>query len=753
MAKKPSPRKPGELPTKKEILDYVRGAKSKIGKREIARAFAVKGGDRRGLDELLRELVAERALAGDRRRLKEKGHLPPVAAIEITGRDSEGDLVGRPAQWDEAEEGRAPTVLVVAGRGGGRGEAALGIGDRVLARITRRDRDAGDEGAPYAYEAHPLKKLERERRRLLGIFRPKAGGGGVITPVDRKELKEWRVAPGAAGEAKSGDLVRFDIVAAHRHRTPEAKVAETLGNPEDQRKISLIAVHAHGIPDEFPARVLADAASLAPPTPEGREDLTRIPLLTIDPRDARDHDDAVYAEPDTSPRNPGGHIVTVAIADVAHYVRSGSAIDREAERRGNSVYFPDRVVPMLPERISNDLCSLREGEVRPCLAVRMVFDAQGEKRSHKFMRALMRSAAKLSYQEAQSAFDGKPSEKAAPLVEKALMPLLAAYRALAKARERRGPLDLDLPERKIELDAEGRIARVHVPERLEAHRLIEEMMIQANVAAAETLESRKAPVVYRVHEPPAKEKVIALRDFLASLDMTLHPSAGLKASHFGGILDKAKTHPSGELINEVILRTQSQAVYGHQNGGHFGLSLARYAHFTSPIRRYADLLVHRALITALDLGEGGLGDETEHLPRLCEAISSAERRAMAAERETTDRLIALYLADRVGAEFDGRVSGVTRSGLFVRLKDSGADGFIPAATLGDDYFRHDEEIHALVGDRTGRGWQLGDTVTVRLVEAVPLAGALRFEMVTRPDVVARGPRQRGGRGHLRRRRR
>jgi ribonuclease R len=424
-------------------------------------------------------------------------------------------------------------------------------------------------------------------------------------------------------------------------------------------------------------------------------------------------------------------VLVVAIADVAHYVRGGTKLDREAQIRGNSVYFPDRVVPMLPERISNDLCSLREGEDRPCLAVRMVMDSRGNKIGHTFLRAMMRSAAKLSYQEAQAAIDGEPSEKCRPLMEPVLRPLWAAYAALAQARDARQPLDLDLPERKILLDEQGRVARVVVPERLAAHRLIEEFMIQANVAAAEALEGKRAPVVYRIHDQPSKEKLRSLREFLDSLEMKLAPQATLKPEHFNRILERAKTMAVADLINEVVLRSQSQAEYNVDNIGHFGLNLRRYAHFTSPIRRYADLLAHRALIRALRLGAGGLEDfEVPRLADISKAISEAERRAMAAERETADRLIAAHLADRIGATFSGRVAGVTRSGLFVRLTDTGADGFVPVSSLTGDFYHHIEALHALVGKRTGETFSLGDTVEVRLVEAIPSAGALRFEMLS-----------------------
>ncbi len=421
----------------------------------------------------------------------------------------------------------------------------------------------------------------------------------------------------------------------------------------------------------------------------------------------------------------------VAIADVAHFVRPDTKLDREAQLRGNSVYFPDRVVPMLPERISNNLCSLREGENRACLVVRMIFDKDGNKRSHAFMRAMMRSAAKLSYQEAQAAIDGQPSDKAGPLLERVLKPLWAAYAAVAAARDKRQPLDLDLPERKILLDEKGRVAKVVTPERLAAHRLIEEFMIQANVAAAETLEQKHTPVVYRIHDQPSKEKLSNLRDFLDTLGMKLPQASTLKPGHFNGILARAKTLPVADLVNEVVLRSQSQAEYNIDNIGHFGLNLRRYAHFTSPIRRYADLIVHRALVKALRLGEGGLEErEIGRLREVAQQISDAERRAMAAERETVDRLIAAHLADRIGATFTGRIAGVTRSGLFVKLKDTGADGFVPVSSLHNDFYNHIEGQHALVGKRTGETFRLGDTVEVRLVEAIPSAGALRFEMLS-----------------------
>jgi ribonuclease R len=494
----------------------------------------------------------------------------------------------------------------------------------------------------------------------------------------------------------------------------------------------MIAIYANDIPHIFPDEVLAEAAAAEAARLDGRrEDWRDLDLVTIDPADAKDHDDAVHAAPDPDPGNPGGHIVTVAIADVALYVRPGTALDQEALKRGNSVYFPDRVIPMLPERISNDLCSLKEAVDRPALAVRMVFDAEGHKRRHGFHRIMMRSRARLSYQQAQAAVDGRPDEATTPILDTVLKPLWDAYAALSRGREAREPLDLDLPERKILLKADGTVDRVLTPDRLDSHRLIEEFMIQANVAAAETLESKRSPLVYRVHDQPSLAKLESLRQFLGTLDLKLAKQGNIRPGMFNAILARVSDTQSAHLVNEVVLRSQSQAEYSPVNIGHFGLNLRRYAHFTSPIRRYADLIVHRALVRALGLGDDGLPDGIEdRLDRIAADISAAERRAMVAERETIDRLIAGWLADQIGATFQGRIGGVTKSGLFVRLADSGADGFVPISTLGDDYFSLDEARHALVGSRSGETFQLGDPIEVKLVEAAPVAGALRFEVVS-----------------------
>jgi len=718
----PKSSKVGKLPSKQDILDFLQGANEQAGKREIARAFSIKGGDRIALKELLRDMADDGLIAGSRRKLLRPDLLPPIAVVEIVERDSYGEFIARPASWSE-EHGPAPRILIAESKQD-KGPAS-GIGDRVLARITALGADAD-----YPYKARPIKRLPCATRSHLGIFRA-LPDGGVIDPIDRKQLKEWRVVRGATNDAENGELVRFELVAPARFGAASARIMDRLGNPQDQRATSLIAIHAHGISDTFPEAVLLEADEAKEPNLKRREDLRHLPFVTIDPPDARDRDDAVWAEADPDPENGGGWVVMVAIADVASYVRPASALDKEARARGNSVYFPDRVVPMLPERISNNLCALQAAQARPCLAVRMVFDKDGRKRSHRFLRGLMRSVAALAYEQAQAAIDGRPDDVTGPLLDTAIRPLWGAYGSLTRARADRGPLDLDLPERKIQFDAAGRPRGVIIPPRLDAHRLIEEFMIAANVAAAEELEAKRTPVIYRVHDQPSTEKLAALSGFLGMLGLKLPKTGQLKPAHFNRILAETRASPAAELVGEMILRSQAQAEYSADNLGHFGLNLRRYAHFTSPIRRYADLIVHRALIRALGLGNDGLTDaEIPLLERIAEAISNTERRAMAAERETADRLIAAYLADRIGACFAARVSGLTRTGLFVRLNETGADGFVPASSIGHEYFYHDEKRQALIGEETGAAFRLGDPVEVRLVEAIPSAGAVRFELLS-----------------------
>jgi ribonuclease R len=690
-------------------------------KRDLARALGVKGPQRQALKDILATLKDEGAIEqGKRRSFAPAGALPEVAVLEIFGEDPDGEPLGRPLDWRRDEP--APSVLILPGRDDA--TTPPGRGDRVLARIAR------SKDGPVPYEARIIKRLGASAHRALGVIRRERGALARVEPIDRKTRHAFVVDERDLAGAKDGELVLVEPTARHGAAGPRARVVERLGSMDEPKAVSLIAIHAHGIPTEFPRDAIEEAERAAPVALGARTDLRTVPLVTIDPEDARDHDDAVWAGPDKDPNNRGGQIVIVAIADVAHYVTPGSALDREAWNRGNSVYFPDRVVPMLPEALSADLCSLRESEERACLAVRMVFDANGRKRRHEFLRGLMRSAMRLTYAQAQAAFDGKPDAKTARIQASVMEPLWAAYRTLVKARDERSPLDLDLPERRIVIGSDGKIQSIDFRERLESMRLIEEFMIMANVAAAETLEKARVPLIYRVHEEPSQEKLLAFADYLRTIDIPFAKGQVMKPGIFNRILARAKGTVHEQVINEVTLRTQAQAVYAPDNLGHFGLNLSHYAHFTSPIRRYADLVVHRALIRAGHFGQDGLTErESAKLSETAEHISMTERRAMAAERDSVDRYVAAYMEDRVGAVFDGRVTGVTRFGLFVRLKETGADGLLPIRSLGLEFFRHDEKRHALVGERSGTAYRLGDILKVRLAEAAPLTGGLRFDLV------------------------
>ncbi len=649
--------------------------------------------------------------------------------VDVVERDADGDLYVRLVKATET----SPAIRLAPGSGEVPA-GAPGLGDRLLVRFETIE--TGET------EARLIKRLGQSAHRILGVVR-KARREIRIEPVDRRSKESLLLTEAEGGALSDGDLVLAQVggSADRPHGPRRGKVLEVVGREDDPRAASLVAIHTHGLPTGFSDAVEADAQAAEAPTLKARTDLRHLPLVTIDPADARDHDDAVFAEPDNDPANPGGWIAWVAIADVAAYVRPGSALDSEAREKGNSVYFPDRVEPMLPERLSAGLCSLREGEARACIAARMVFDANGRKRSHRFERGLMRSAAKLSYEQAQAAIDGYPDEATGPILEPVLKPLWAAYAVLKKGRDRRSPLDIESVERRILLGADGAVAAITPRQALEAHKLIEEFMIQANVSAAETLEQRRTPLIYRVHDAPSPEKLQALADFLATLGIPWNKGEPARTERFNQLLDQTRGGPHGEIVNEVVLRTQMQAIYSTDNIGHFGLNLDRYAHFTSPIRRYADLIVHRGLIRALGFGDDGLGDDdVARLSDTAEHITLAERRAMAAERDAIDRYVAAFLEDKVGATFEGRITGVTRFGLFVRLLETGADGLIPVSTLGDEYFIHDDHLHALVGERTGARWRLGRMVSVRLKEATPITGGLLLEMLSEPEPPETGAR-------------
>ncbi|CAA6605338.1 Ribonuclease R [Rhodospirillaceae bacterium LM-1] len=713
------PKHPAPFPTKQQLLDFIRETPGEVGKREIARAFHIGPADKQALKVLMREMVDDGMLErGRKRRVARPGALSDTVIVEVTGTDTDGELIAKPIAWEQ--EGRPPRILLAPERRGQGG--AIGVGDRVLAKL-RRIND-------HLYEARPIRRLAAEPSRVLGVFEPGVGGDGRLLSVEKRDRAEYMIGREDAVGLQKGELVLAELLPGRHYGMRLVKPVERLGDMKQPRAVSLIAIHARGIPAVFPESTLKQAEDCKA-TPLGeREDLRQIPLVTIDGEDARDFDDAVFAEPDTDPKNPGGWRLLVAIADVAWYVRTGDALDSEARKRGNSVYFPDRVVPMLPEALSNGWCSLKPDEDRGTMAVRITIDADGNILRHAFTRGLMRSAARLTYEQVEAAHKGNPGDAIKPLMARSIEPLFGAFACLMKARERRGVLDLNVTERKVLLDNEGRVTGIVPRQQLDSHRLIEEFMIAANVAVAETLEKMHLPCMYRVHAEPAQDKLESLREFLSSMSLNLAKGQHLTPAHFNQILAKVKGTPNEELVNQVVLRSQAQAIYAPENVGHFGLNLRRYAHFTSPIRRYADLLVHRALIKGLKAGGGALQpDEMENFAATAEHISGTERRAAAAERDAIDRYTALFLSDRVGALFEGRIGGVTRFGLFVTLADTGADGLVMASSLPGDYYVHDERSHSLIGRRTRKAYRLGDPVTVRLMEAVPVTGGLRFEIV------------------------
>jgi ribonuclease R len=715
-------RKPARpLPTREQLLAFIQENPNAVSRREIVRAFGVAPGDRRELTAMIRELTEEGAIArGGKRRFggAALSALPEVAVIEFTGIDEDGEALARPVEW--RAEVPPPVIRVVSDD-----RRAPATGDRALARL-RRTSDG-------SYEARVIRRLPARPREVLGVYRR-----GKVEPTDRRIKAEYSIYDSDALGAQEGDLVLVEPFEGMNR----ARIRHRFGPADAPGAVSLIAIHENNIPHSFARAVIADAEAARPAPMDGREDLRDIPLVTIDDEDARDFDDAVWAEPDDDPKNPGGFHLMVAIADVAWYVRPGAALDREAQSRGNSVYFPDRVVPMLPEQLSNDLCSLRPHEDRPVLAVHMWIDAQGKKLRHRFLRGMMRSAARLTYRQTQMTEDREQMSDRPPSdICHLISALFGAYAALRRARQIRGTLDLDLPERRIVMDDKGRISRIFPRPRYDSHRLIEEFMILANVAAAEALEQRRTPVMYRVHDEPSPEKLEALRGFLAGLGYKIAKGQVMRASAFDRILARAAETPHARVVNEMVLRSQAQATYEPDNIGHFGLALRRYCHFTSPIRRYADLLVHRALITAFSLGEGGLSgaEDAARFAELARHVSMTERRAAKAERDTADRLVAAFLADRVGALFEGRIQGVTRFGLFVHLDETGADGLLPISSLGAERFRLDEARHTLAGERSRTRYALGDDITVRLVEANPLTGGLVFALGEAPAPAPRRP--------------
>jgi len=741
------PKLPQGMPSAQQVLDFIQSSDIPAGKREIAKAFGLKGQEKIKLKALLKDMAEEGLIDGSKSAFHRMGGVPKVTTLKIVAIE-DGDLIAEPDNWDPEAPGKPPRLIVREPKmrpnaKSAKRPPALKRGDRILART--EETDAG-------WIALPMKKLPARTEGLMGIVEIDKTGKAWLAPVDKRVRQSAPIAD--RGEAEQGQLVIAERVG--RSERAGVKVIEVVGDPLAPRSFSMIAIAKHGIPHIFPEETLEEAprAAKLKLSEKAREDLRHLPIVAIDPADARDHDDAIWTEPD----GQGGFNALVAIADVSFYVRPGSALDREARKRGNSVYFPDRVVPMLPEVLSADVCSLKEGEDRAAMACHLHIKADGKVSSFRFTRALVRIAHNIAYEDAQKAVDdGNPPEY--------LANLWAAWKALAAARHARDPLELELPERRVVLNEKGQIAEIAIRERLDAHRVVEDFMIAANVAAAKALEAKTAPVVYRIHEPPSREKLIALRDYLATMGKKLALGQVVTPGLFNRMLKDITDETEKALVMEAVLRSQTQAYYGPANAGHFGLSLGSYAHFTSPIRRYSDLLVHRALVDAYKLEQpappgafpatSGLSDrDRASLQQVSDAISQTERRAMEAERDTIDRYVAAWLSGRVGEVFDTRITGVQAFGFFATIVGLGGDGLVPISTLGGEYFRHDEAAQALVGSDSGTTYAAGDRLKLRLAEANPLTGALKFVLPdtdagrieprgTRPDDRQRGPKKAG----------
>jgi ribonuclease R len=724
----------GNAPSREELIAYIRENDRPLDKREVARAFKLKGQARIDLKQMLRELEDEGLLERGRgRRIGAPGTLPSVTVVDVVRVNGDGDLVAHPAGWKGSDT--PPEILF---RSEDRAARELAPGSKVLARLTRK--------GERRYLGEVIRHLKAGPRRFLAVV-SEADGARFLRAAHRSDRNDYRIH--SHGPPPSAGSIVWATARPGRRTIPSANIVEVLGHLDEPNAISALAIAEHEIPAEFPAEVVAEAEAAMPVGLEhGRLDLRHLPLVTIDGSDARDFDDAVHAEP----LEDGGWRVTVAIADVAWYVRPGSALDREAEKRGNSVYFPDRVVPMLPEALSNDLCSLRPGEDRACMAAIMDFDAAGIKRRHRFVRALMRSAGRLIYEDVQEAIESRPNELTGPLLEPVLQPLYAAYELLAAARAKRGPLELEMAERLFLMNEERSRVQAVVPRaRLDSHRLIEDFMIAANVAAAETLTDRLAPCLFRIHDTPDPARVESLAGVLGEMGIKASPSAITHSRQFTDLVRKAEDTPYAALVSELVLRAQAQAIYHPDNIGHFGLALARYAHFTSPIRRYSDLVVHRSLVSTLGLGPGGLSpDDAARLIQVGEHISMTERRAAAAERQVQDRFAAAYLADQVDQTFDARVSGVSKAGIFVRIESVGAEGLVPRTLLPDDFWDHDVGRHLLIGRRTGIEFRLGDTLEVTLRASEPISGGLIFSANVSAPAVPRAKRPAAARRQARR---
>lgn len=704
------------------ILKAVSEYPDRYDNKTLARFLQVKGPDRRLLRQLLSDMVENGLLDKSKNKtFKKTDDLPGVMVIKILDIDEHGDMIGKPEIWKKQTP--APQIIVKESssnvRKSSRNRFTVGVGSRALCQIKKID---------GLIIGQVIKRLGSGPSKQLGILQQN-GRGWLIQPVNKKSRHVYKPVK-VPDEAKLNDLVWFQASRRNIKETRLAEITEIIDSTRKGNIATMISLYEHNVPIGFPEDVISQAKALKlPKISKSHIDLRHLDLITIDPDDAKDFDDAITA----SPTKEGGWDVWVAIADVAAYVTPDSPLDIAARLKGNSVYLPDTVEPMLPHILSSNLCSLKPNEDRACLAVNILFNENGEKVAHRFCRGIMRSIARLTYMQAQESHKKNYGEHT-QTVNRAIQNIFGAYASIKNTREKRAPLNIELPERKVHIDKKGNVSGITLKERFDAHKLVEEFMIQANVAAAEALSEKNIASLSRLHEPPKREKLVSLADYLSVLGLKLSAGERATTQKLNELLKKAETKGLSESVGMAVLRSQSQAIYDAENKGHFGLNLSHYTHFTSPIRRYSDLIVHRALIKAFDLGgDGSTKSEISRLKETAEHISNTERRAMAAERDAKDRYIASYLENKVGIIFDARITGVTKFGLFITLDETGADGLIPSRSLGREYFILDEKRKSLIGSDSGKTYKFGRKIKAKLIESTPITGGLIFEMQSKPD--------------------
>jgi ribonuclease R len=715
-----------------EILDYLaRQAPQPLTAPEILQNFTLNAAERKAAGRLLKELAAEGSLfqhKGDRYSLPRRVNL--LVGTASAHRDGYGFVT------PDDKSGADAFIPARHMRG-------VMNGDRVVVRIERSGRGGKTEG-------RIIRVLERAHQSIVGRY--EAGRKfGYVVPADPRLGQDIFIPAGGDGGARAGQMVMARIDAyPGATRNPEGTIIQVLGEPGDPEVEILTLVHKHGLPHQFPAEILAAAARVPQEVGEaeraGRKDLREIPLVTIDGETARDFDDAVAVRAEGN----GTIRLWVAIADVAHYVPENSDIDREARERGTSVYFPGSCIPMLPEALSNGICSLNPGVERLAMVAEMLFDGQGELLESHFYPAVMRSRARLTYTEVASILDPTASgevqyEELPPALR--LMQELA-LRLMAKRRQR-GSLDFDLPEAQIVLDLRGRLENIVRAERNIAHRLIEEFMLAANEAVAAFLTAREAPLLYRIHEPPDPEKLAAFQEFIAHFNYGLVlERGGAMALRLQRLLADLEGQLEERMINRVLLRSMKQARYAPENAGHFGLAADCYCHFTSPIRRYPDLTIHRMLRQVLVQGQLPHDEKNRikgELPALGELTSQRERRAMEAEREIIDLKKCQFMADRVGEIFDGSIAGVQPFGFFVELREFLVEGLVHISSVADDFYHYEENLHRLIGENRRRVFQIGAAVKVQVakvdLDRRQIDFVLAEEQKDTPPKASDGPRR------------